>query len=147
MRCNLWPRLSEYNKDCGQGELLTQTATEKMKKSQSVPAVLLASVAATIIASGCRAPVKEVRRCVDANGVVLDDKECDTTTSGTRHYGGHVYPHWVYGGSGGNTIGSRAMGFRSTPSDGAHVVSSSGRTISRGGFGSSSSGRGFSFGG
>jgi hypothetical protein len=115
-----------------------------MKKSTHVPAVLVATLAASILAGGCSS-VREVRRCVDDKGVVLSDAECEMQGGQNAHtqrsYGGyHSYPHWVYGGTGGNTPGSRAMGFKSSPSSGAHVVSSSGHTISRGGFGGGSHG-------
>jgi hypothetical protein len=117
-----------------------------MKKSAHVPAILVASLAASILSGGCSSGPREVRRCVDDKGVVLSDAECEKLENRTGS-GGYVggyrgYPHWVYGGSGGNTPGSRAMGFRSTPTEGAHVVSPSGRTISRGGFGGSSRGGG-----
>ncbi len=75
---------------------------------------------------------------MDDKGVVLSDEACETTQRTTSGGYIHSYPHWVYGGTGGNTPGSRAMGFRSTPTEGAHVVTPSGRTISRGGFGGGS---------
>jgi hypothetical protein len=116
-----------------------------MKKSAHVPAILVASLAASILSAGCSSGPKEVRRCVDDKGVVLSDAECeklDNRAAGRPIGGYHAYPHWVYGGSGGSTPGSRAMGFKSTPTEGAHIVSPAGRTISRGGFGGSSRGGG-----
>lgn len=100
--------------------------------------------AATI--SGCNSKrydySTEVRRCVDSQGRVYPDYECERRT-GYRtggYYGG--YPSWVYGGT--QSSDGRIRNFRSTPTSGAEVVSSSGRVITRGGFGSSgSSSRGF----
>ncbi|HZH98550.1 MAG TPA: hypothetical protein VEX38_06230 [Fimbriimonadaceae bacterium] len=113
--------------------------SESHKKSKSVPAVLVAAVAALAIA-GC-SENRQVRRCVDDQDTLLDDSACTGTSGG---YIGHGYPRWVYGGTSDNRIGSKVVGFSSTPQSGATVVSRTGQVISRGGFGSS--GRG-SFGG
>jgi len=114
-----------------------------MKKSTSVPATLLSAIAAATLA-GCSSGPREVRRCVDEKGRYMEDYKCTDNRYRSHYYG---YPRFVYGGNFDNRSG-RVMGFRSTPSDGAHVVTPSGRTISRGGFGGSGrSGGGFSFGG
>jgi hypothetical protein len=61
----------------------------------------------------------EERRCVDANGIVVEDEKCkeaEKKRSSGGHGGGH---YWYYGGSG-HGVGSKVSG-------GSHV--------SRGGFG------------
>jgi hypothetical protein len=110
----------------------------RMKKSQNVQVQLLAAVAALTL-SGCSSPgPREVRRCVDQNGNVLPERECERRSGGGGYYGrGYYYPRYVYGGSVDN---GRVRNFRTTASPGAHVVTQSGRTITRGGLG----GRGFS---
>jgi len=89
-----------------------------MKRSNFVPATLVASIAALALA-GC----SERRDCVDNLGNKLPDSAC---RSGS--YAGHVYPHWIYGGS---SSGGRITGGSSTP----HSSS-----VSRGGFGGGFSG-------
>ncbi len=113
-----------------------------MKKSQSVPMILVASMAAVAL-SGCGAN-KQVRRCVDQQGNVLPDTQCVTST-GYRSGGAFIYPRWVYGGT---SSGRKVTGFSSTPSSSADIVDSKG-TVVRKGFGSSrsSSGSRMSFGG
>lgn len=112
-----------------------------LKRSTHVPVALVATIA-TMTVTGCGPRVTQTRRCVDpVTGVVLPESECDRTGGrGTTagYYGGaRVYPRWVYGGGGGNVIGSRASGFSFEPARGARVVSPSGHTIRRGGFGGS----------
>lgn len=108
-----------------------------MKKSKTVPATLLTSIAAVVLV-GCGGRT-EVRRCVDDKGNILPDVQCQSPGRVGGYYG---YPHWVYGGS---VNGNRVSNFRSTPTDGATIKSSSGQVISRGGFGGSSSRSGGGF--
>lgn len=113
-----------------------------MKKSKSVPATLIVSIAAAIVTTGCGCNATQVRRCVDSTGRVLPDSACtgpmpsgNYTYSTGGGYGGSSYysrPHWIYGGSYGS---GRVSGGSLTPSGGADVVDGSGHTISRGGFG------------
>lgn len=114
-----------------------------MKKSLNVPATLVATIAAGLMAGGCSSGPREVRRCVDEQGKVLPDGACTTATRGTSgSYHGYHYvgqPRYVYGGTGRGDPGSYISGYKSSPSDGAHVVDPNGKTIRRGGFGGSSS--------
>lgn len=116
-----------------------------MKKSSVPVTPLVAAVAALVVTTGCNTQ-RQVRRCVDERGNVLPDSACTTGGYGAGYYGGiraFGYPRWVYGG---NVRNGQAFGFTSSPNPRATVVDGAGRTISRGGFGSS--GRGFSgFGG
>lgn len=107
-----------------------------MKRSSSVPATFVAAVAATLL-TGCSSP-REVRRCVDDRGQVLPDSACEYPRS---NYGYRTWgtPHWGYGGS---ISGGYLRGFSATPSGDRDVVTPSGRTISRGGFGGSGGGFG-----
>ena len=87
-----------------------------MKKSSLVT---FGAIMAALILAACG----EDRRCVDADGIVVDEKKCReeekdrgrTGGSGTVHY------RWYYGGSG-YQVGSRASGGSYSP-------------VSRGGFG------------
>ncbi|AIE84099.1 hypothetical protein OP10G_0731 [Fimbriimonas ginsengisoli Gsoil 348] len=103
-----------------------------------MPAVFVAAVAASLVAGCSSAGPTEIRRCVDASGNVLPDQYCDQPgmyrSSGIHYYG---TPHWGYGGS---MQGNVLRGFAASPSSDAEVVTPSGRTISRGGFGGSGSG-------
>lgn len=74
--------------------------------------------------------MRQVRNCVDEKGNLIPDTVCEGTYSGTGYHGGH----FVYGGT---VRGGRVFDSRLTPTQGAHVVTSGGRTISRGGFGRS----------
>jgi hypothetical protein len=112
-----------------------------MKKSTEVQVILLATVAAAAMA-GCSRPrydySTEVRRCLDPQGNVVPDYRCEQRPGGYGT-GGYVgYPRWVYGGTMNN---GRLMNFNSAPTAGSQVVTPSGRTITRGGLGTSSSGR------
>ena len=111
-----------------------------MKKSQAVPGLLVGSVAAAVL-SGCGPSVTQTRHCTDGRGRVLPDGECERGTYGG---GSRAYPHWIYGGS---YRDGRVTGGSLAPADGARVVTSTGRVISRGGFGSTGGGRGFFSGG
>jgi hypothetical protein len=109
-----------------------------MKKSQSVPVVLVATIAAITIA-GCGGQ-RQVRRCVDEQGNVLPDSAC---TSTTRRVGG-FYPYWVYGGT---LNRGKVSGYRRTPSTSAEIVDARGTPVVRRGFGGGSGTRTSSFGG
>lgn len=87
-----------------------------------------------VILSGCQRTL-ETRRCVDEQGNVLPDISC---TSGIRGAG------WAYGG---RVNGNQLMGYSRTPKANSTVVDSSGKHISRGGFGGGTRSSGFSFGG
>jgi hypothetical protein len=92
-----------------------------MRKSAAVPLTLLAAVAA--FATGCH-DTPESRNCVDAQGRIVPDTNCSTTShTGT---GGSGY-HYIYGGSSGGRVGDAVVGGSSTPSESG---------VSRGGFGS-----------
>lgn len=71
----------------------------------------------------------EERRCVDADGNVVEDEKCKEADQKQTGTGGHRGFYWYYGGAGGRTIGSRASG-------------GSFSSVSRGGFGSSAAAHG-----
>jgi hypothetical protein len=110
-----------------------------MKKSNHVPAALLMTVAAATL-TGCNRPhydySTEVRRCLDPQGRILPDRECEQPRRSYGSGGYYSYPRWVYGGDYQN---GTLRNFRSTPTAGSQVVSPSGRVITRGGFGGSAS--------
>ncbi|HEY1984361.1 MAG TPA: hypothetical protein VGG85_03075 [Terracidiphilus sp.] len=62
----------------------------------------------------------ESRNCVDAQGRIVPDTNCQT-----HSYGGSTY-HYIYGGSSGGRVGDAVVGGSSTPSESG---------VSRGGFG------------
>jgi len=103
-----------------------------MKKSKSVPVVLVTTIAA-IALTGC-SNERQVRRCVDDQGNVLPDIQCNDTSTYTRRTG--FYPHWVYGGS---LSRGRVTGGSRTASSSADIVNSSGSVVRRGFGGGSSS--------
>lgn len=111
-----------------------------MKRSKEVPAALVIGIAAALL-TGCSSP-REVRRCLDDQGRPIDDRYCDSPRRYPyRGIGGAVFlPRYGYGGSLRN---GRVSGYTPSPSGRADVVTPGGRTIQRGGFGSSgrSSGR------
>jgi hypothetical protein len=113
-----------------------------VKKSTSVAAPLLASVALAFLA-GCRE--REMKRCVDQKNTVVDDSFCATQqqTQQTQQPNpvGGFYPYpfrWYYGGWGGYSSGSVVGGGGFSPVAG-HAYAS---PTTRGGFGSSFSGSG-----
>lgn len=101
---------------------------EGVKKSRAVPAALVAATAATLL-TGC----SEQRRCVDNQGYLRPDRECQNPTTGRIGGGGGGYygggPRFVYGG---NYSGGRVTGYSSTPNGGFGST--------RGGFGGRSFG-------
>ena len=113
-----------------------------MKKSTSVAAPLLASVALAFLA-GCRE--REMQRCVDQKNAVVDDSLCNATPQAQQPNqqqpnpvgGFYPYPYrWYYGGWGGYSRGTVVGGGGFSPVAG-HAYASS---TTRGGFGSSFSG-------
>jgi hypothetical protein len=90
-----------------------------MRKSAAAPLTLLAALAA--LTSLCH-NVHESRNCVDAQGRIVRDTNCDTHSGGT---GGGF--HYIYGGSSGGRVGDAVVGGSTTPSESG---------VSRGGFGS-----------
>jgi len=83
-----------------------------MRRSREVPIGLLALLA--FASTGCdNAPA--TRNCVDAQGHILPDTNCESRFSGA---------HYVYGGSSGGRVGDTVVG-----------GSDSEEGVSRGGFG------------
>lgn len=121
-----------------------------MKKSRVIELGLLLAMAGAL--TGCRREPSVAQRCVDANGVVVDDKCCatqDQQRGSPGFVGGGYYPYrWYYGGYG-TGLGSRVgNGSYDAPPAGTIVRPNSGGTVVRGGgsstrgfFGSSGSGR------
>ena len=96
-----------------------------MRKSKEVPLTLLAA-AAMLSMTGCRDD--ETRNCVDAQGHIVPDTNCQAPHSS----GSYVPYHFIYGGSSGGHIGDTVFGGSTTPGSG----------VSRGGFGHGGEGGG-----
>nr|WP_026425013.1 hypothetical protein [Actinokineospora inagensis] len=86
-------------------------------------------------------------RCTDTNGVIVDDAYCDSsyaTSHGGYSSGGLIYiggSSYRYNYGGGGTVGQHVSGGSYVaPSDSTTVKTNSGKTVSRGGLGVSSSG-------
>lgn len=94
-----------------------------MRKSSSVPLTVLASLA---LLSGCRDGY-ETRNCVDAQGRIVPDTNCQTPSSGGSGF------RYMYGGSSGGRIGDTVVGGHSTPGESG---------VSRSGFGHGGGGEG-----
>ncbi len=88
-----------------------------MKKSQNVTLTILAVAAL----AGCQNNVREleVKRCVDDNGIMQDDRNCNNNSPNGLGRGRYRY---VYGGNGGYIPGSFVTGARETPSPGIESV-------------------------
>ena len=111
--------------------------------SREVPATLVAAIAAAML-TGCSQP-REVRRCLDKDGRVIADQYCENPRRYPYRSGGIVFiPSFGYGGS---YSGGRVTGYNRAPNPNAHVVTPAGKTISRGGFGSTGRSSGGFFGG
>lgn len=106
-----------------------------MKRSLNVTAPLLASAALTLL-TACRK--QEMKRCVDEQNHVVDDKFCQNLpnqqplASGGNGIG-YIPYHYYYGGNGGFGLGSVVSGGSYTPMPGASYTT-------RGGFGSTHGG-------
>jgi hypothetical protein len=88
-----------------------------MRRSTEVPLTLLAALALfTTGPTGCQ-DTPESRNCVDAQGRIVPESNCQTHSSGGYGY------HYLYGGSSGGHVGDAVVG-GSTESG-----------VSRGGFG------------
>lgn len=88
-----------------------------------------------------KSPREITATCVDANNVVVPDNYCSSGvpgSGGTFIYAGSPYRYYYGGTTSG--IGSRATGGTLEQPSGTTARTKSGSTISRGGFGSSSSG-------
>jgi hypothetical protein len=95
-----------------------------MRKSRDVPLTILAALA--LSSTACRDQPREARNCVDAQGRIVPDSNCDHQPHGGVGYI-PVY-RYVYGGASGGHEGDAVVGGRSSPSSGEEGVS-------RGGFG------------
>jgi hypothetical protein len=89
-----------------------------------------------------RVPTNTGSVCIDTTtNMPASDFNCRMSTGyyPGYYYGSHYYgrPSWGYGGA---MNGGRISNFSSSPPSGAEIRSSTGSTISRGGFGSSGSG-------
>ena len=98
-----------------------------MRKSTAVPLTLLAALAA--FATGCH-DTPESRNCVDAQGRIVPDSNCNTQSHGGA--GGLGY-HYIYGGSSGGRVGDAVVGGSATPGESG---------VSRGGLGGHGGGDG-----
>ncbi len=142
-----------------QARLAAEAAAAKKRKRMLIGGGAVAGVAALIAVGYAVSGNDEAveARCVDENNVVVDDSNCVTPASNSSSYagggggfgffpiflgGGNRQYHYNYGGSG--SIGQTATGGTTVaPKDATVRSATSGRTISRGGFGvSSSSGSG-----
>jgi hypothetical protein len=126
-----------------------ESARRKRKRVLVGAGVTVGVVALIAIGYRVAQPQEEiVARCVDDDGVVVDDSNCVTPAANSGYYGGGgFYPifigtggrqyHYNYGGTG--TTGQRVSGgTTAVPRDSARVTTPSGKTVSRGGLGVSS---------
>jgi hypothetical protein len=88
-----------------------------MRKSRDVSITLLAALA--LLTTGCQ-DTPESRNCVDAQGRIVPDRDCETHAPGVPY-------HYIYGGSSGGHEGDTVVGGSATSSSEAGVA--------RGGFG------------
>jgi hypothetical protein len=109
-----------------------------MKRSKSVELYLMTAISGSLLACS---PNQNTQQCVDQNGVVVDQSECDR---GSPHF--KPMYRWYYGGglfnrgtrvSGGGY--SPIVGHDYSPGSSFH---SSPSVVSRGGFGSTGLGTG-----
>ena len=92
-----------------------------MRKSAAVPLTLLAALAA--LSTGCH-NTPEARHCVDAQGRIVPDANCEAHSGGGS--GSFLAYHYLYGGASGGRVGDQVVGGKSTPSESG---------VSRGGVG------------
>ena len=131
-----------------------------MKRSKSVQLGLLAAAAGGVLA-GCSEPVQapapltQIQQCVDAQGKVLPESECEKRGTAANTAGGHgMAPFWIYHMGMPFRVGQTVpnAGLYSSPSPGVPTmrggaalnagVNVPGKTGTvRGGFGSSATGR------
>ncbi len=110
-----------------------------MRRTKEIKLTLLAALALAST-SACRPPRTQIRNCVDAQGHIVPDWDCDQSNNSS--YGYHGGFHYVYGGSSGGRIGDTVVGGSATSSAGARVVSGETGSVVRGGFGRGSGGGG-----
>ena len=99
-----------------------------MRRSKDVSLTLLTALALSPTACDNR-PV-EVRNCIDAQGHIVPDSNCQQHSGGASGGGAH----FIYGGSSGGRVGDTVVGGSAEPEAGAHVVSGE-EGVARGGFG------------
>jgi len=104
-----------------------------MRRSKDVSLTLLAALAISTTACDNR-PV-EVRNCVDAQGHIIPDSNCQ------QGHGGTGGAHFIYGGSSGGRVGDTVVGGSAEAEAGAHIVSGE-DGVARGGFGHAGGGEG-----
>ncbi|PPK65962.1 hypothetical protein V5P93_000144 [Actinokineospora auranticolor] len=126
-------------------------AERKRKKRKRLligSGVTVGVVALVAVIYAASTPDEVTARCVDGNGVVVDDDYCDdgyATSHGGYHSGGFIYIggssyRYNYGGSG--SVGQKATGGTYVaPSADTSVKTSSGKSVSRGGLGVSGGGK------
>ena len=95
--------------------------------------------AASTLAAGCSRNKAEQMRCVDNDGWVVGDEDCEREERRGRMAGFIPMYRWYYGGTPGAALGSRISGGSFEPKPGTEYRSF---TTTRGGFGSRSSGAG-----
>jgi len=104
-----------------------------MKRSKKVDLTIVTLLAASFTAA-CNDgfDYNNIKHCVDENGVVVPDAQCNGVGGGGN--GTHVPFRWYYGGGRVFTPGTRVTGGSYVPSSG-HTYSTP-STVTRGGFGS-----------
>lgn len=109
-----------------------------LKRSRNVTLTILSAIAL----AACDEQASDIKHCVDENGVVQDESNCNPTApDGGSNPVYHPGFRWYYGGTGGVwSPGTRVSGGSYTP---APHINYSPPSIGRGGFG----GTGESFGG
>jgi len=103
-----------------------------MRRSKHVSLSLLAAFALT--STACDNRDWEVRDCVDAQGRIVPDSNCQPRSGGGGGF------HYVYGGASGGRTGDTVVGGSAEPSPGSRLVSEG--EVARGGLGRSGSGHG-----
>lgn len=121
-----------------------------MKRSAAVAIGLVQAVAAAALSAGCGSrhggAEQSWENCVDQQGQVVDDQQCHQEQPQWSRPGYRPYYHWYYT-RGGQPLGIGHPAFGGSlvrPAAGVSVShgSSSGHSVSRGGFGSIGSGHG-----
>ncbi|MFC5814330.1 hypothetical protein [Nonomuraea harbinensis] len=120
------------------------------KKSSNVVTLTVIGVVSVMVVGYCAATsnaedvtadcVDTSQRADDGSYMVVEDYYCDDDNGSTHYYGGsRAAYHWYYGGT---RVGQRVRsGTTLRPAD-ATITSRDGRSIQRGGFGSSRTGGG-----